>query len=96
VSESAIGKVIATVTSKIVRGAPVRLTLNSTTNDLVTFPNAGWPVCSGESQQVSQVPKISRSWLISRKPYCSATAFAHRSTAGPETSTVRPQTRQTR
>jgi hypothetical protein len=47
-------------------------------------------------QQAVQVPKISRSWLISRKPCCSATALAHLSTAGPETSTVRPQVRQTR
>ena len=43
-----------------------------------------------------QVPKISRSWLTSRKPCCSATALAQVSTAGPETSTVRPQLRQTR
>ena len=48
------------------------------------------------SQQLSQVPKISRSWLTSRKPCSAATAFAHFSTAGPETSTVRPQLRQTR
>ena len=48
------------------------------------------------SQHVLQVPKISRSWLICRKPCCSATALAQRSTAGPDTSTVRPQTRQTR
>ena len=52
--------------------------------------------CPGETQHRSQVPKISRSWLTSRNPFCSATALAHFSTAGPDTSTVRPQRRQTR
>ena len=47
-------------------------------------------------QQLAQVPKISRSWLTSRKPCSAATALAQRSTAGPETSTARPQDRQTR
>jgi len=43
-----------------------------------------------------QVPRISRVWSMSTKPCLSATVEAHRSTAGPSTSTVAPQCRQTR
>ena len=46
--------------------------------------------------QVAQVPKTSSVCETSRKPCCPATVSAHRSTAAPSTSTVRPQTRQTR
>ena len=38
---------------------------------------------SRRRQQLAQVPKISRSWLTSRKPCSAATALAQRSTAGP-------------
>ena len=43
-----------------------------------------------------QSPKISRVWLTSTKPWASATLSAQCSTAGPSTSTVRPQLRHTR
>ena len=59
-------------------------------------PGSPRPLVPDRGQQRSQVPKISRSWLTSRKPCCWATALAQVSTAGPETSTVRPQLRQTR
>jgi uncharacterized PurR-regulated membrane protein YhhQ (DUF165 family) len=38
------------------------------------------------------VPKISMLWLTSEKPFSAAILLAHFSTAGPSTSTVRPQT----
>ena len=47
-------------------------------------------------RQAAQVPKISRVWLTSAKPWSPAIRSAHCSTAGPATSTVSPQTRQTR
>ncbi|SCE75690.1 hypothetical protein GA0070562_2369 [Micromonospora tulbaghiae] len=49
-----------------------------------------------QAAQRSQVPKISRVCPTSVKPCCAATWSAHRSTAGPATSTARPQRRQTR
>ena len=64
--------------------------------DRCTRSGARRAATAGPGQQVLQVPKISRSWLTSRKPCSSATALAQRSTAGPDTSTVRPQRRQTR
>ena len=49
------------------------------------------PVSAG-----GQVPKISSVWLTSANPCSAAIASVHRSTAGPSTSTVAPQARQTR
>ena len=46
--------------------------------------------------QAAQVPKISRVWQTSAKPCSAAIARVQRSTAGPSTSTVAPQARQTR
>ena len=46
--------------------------------------------------QSAQVPKISRVWRTSTNPCSALTVSAQRSTAGPSTSTVRPQARQTR
>ena len=46
--------------------------------------------------QRGQVPKISRLWEICEKPCSDAMAEVQRSTAGPSTSTVAPQERQTR
>jgi len=47
-------------------------------------------------EQSAQSPKISRVWLTSVKPCSAETLSAQRSTAGPSTSTVLPQARQTR
>ena len=44
----------------------------------------------------AQVPTISRVWERSEKPCSEAIAEVQRSTAGPSTSTVAPQDRQTR
>ena len=56
-------------------------------------PAAGGPAAA---RHPAQVPKISSVWLTSAKPCSPATRSAHCSTAGPSTSTVRPQPRQTR
>jgi hypothetical protein len=53
-------------------------------------------VVAGTARQPAHNPKISSVWLTSAKPCSSAMRSAHRSTAGPATSTVRPQPRQTR
>ena len=54
------------------------------------------PRPTSRARQSAHVPKISSVWLTSAKPCSSAIRSAHRSTAGPSTSTVRPQPRQTR
>ena len=49
-----------------------------------------------ELRHPGQVPKISSVWLTSAKPCSAAIVRVQRSTAGPSTSTVRPQLRHTR
>ena len=56
----------------------------------------GRPVGQDRAAQSAQVPTISTVCSGSVKPCSALTAAAHRSTAGPSTSTVRPHTRQTR
>ena len=57
---------------------------------------AGQPVIPTGRAHAAQVPTISRVWERSEKPCSEAIAEVQRSTAGPSTSTVAPQERQTR
>ena len=59
----------------------------------VTDPHT---IARGQVVQPAQVPKISTVWLTSLKPFSAAMRSAYFSTAGPSTSTVRPQARHTR
>jgi hypothetical protein len=64
-------------------------------NVLTPIFNSSWGL-GVVQRQSRQVPKMSNVWLTSTNPYSAATRSAHRSTAGPATSVVRPQDRHTR